>query len=96
MLYIFTVPLLILPMTDWFTPLISVIIAFMLLGVEHISAQIEEPFRVLHLDALCNSTLSASREPWTQHQDRGVALRGTSRDEVKFKLSAPIEQTMHN
>jgi putative membrane protein len=68
MIYIVVAPLLVMPVAGWMTPLVALIIAFMLLGVEHISAQIEEPFRVLHLGPMCNAVLSASKEPWAQNQ----------------------------
>lgn len=89
MLYILAVPIMILPLADWLTPLVAFIIAFMLLGVEHISAQIEEPFRVLDLDAICNSVHSASEEPWAQ--SRGL-YNGAIRIELQSILAEPEMQ----
>lgn len=53
MVYIMTSPLMLWPITHWATPAVVSIIAFLLLGTENIGVQIEEPFRVLPLDAIC-------------------------------------------
>ena len=52
-MYICVVPLLLWPTTGWMTPVVAGVIAFMLLGIENVTVQIEEPMRVLCLEALC-------------------------------------------
>lgn len=44
--YLTVLPLLLWPMSGWASPVLSVVIAFLLLGVENIGAFIEEPFHV--------------------------------------------------
>lgn len=46
MCYLTLMPLLLWPMSGWASPFLSVVIAFLLLGVENIGAYIEEPFHV--------------------------------------------------
>ena len=92
MLYICMIPILILPISDWLTPLVVLIIAFML-GVEHISAQIEEPFHVLHLDSLCNATLSASNEPWC-HNSGSHGGAGLPHDQGQDKVKVDLLQAV--
>ena len=41
-LYICITPLLLWPTTGWLTPLIAPIVAFILLGIENVTVQIEE------------------------------------------------------
>ncbi|GAX81616.1 hypothetical protein CEUSTIGMA_g9044.t1 [Chlamydomonas eustigma] len=66
MMYICIIPLLLWPISGWLTPLVAVAIAFMVMGVENVTVQIEEPFRVLHLEALVSAVEQAGRElkPW--------------------------------
>lgn len=47
MIYILVgLPLLLWPLAHWSSIALSVLISFLLLGVEHIAAHIEEPFHV--------------------------------------------------
>ncbi|GLC46179.1 hypothetical protein PLESTB_001198100 [Pleodorina starrii] len=55
MLYVVTSPVLLWPSTRWLTPLVAVVIAFLLLGVENIGVQVEEPFHVLPLNEICRA-----------------------------------------
>jgi hypothetical protein len=43
-------PLLLWPMAGWASPILAVVIAFLLLGVENIAAYVEEPFYAIALD----------------------------------------------
>eukprot|EP00899_Mesostigma_viride_P016815 jgi/Mesvir1/25134/Mv21590-RA.1 len=50
----------VLPMSLWFkmgwmTPVITMIFAFLLLGIEQIGLQIEEPFSILPLESICDT-----------------------------------------
>ncbi|EFJ42233.1 hypothetical protein VOLCADRAFT_97657 [Volvox carteri f. nagariensis] len=55
MLYVVTSPVLLWPSTGWLTPLVAGVIAFLLLGVENIGVQVEEPFHVLPLYDICRA-----------------------------------------
>lgn len=46
MVYLLLMPIMLWPSCGWATPVLSLISAFLLLGVENIGAQIEEPFSV--------------------------------------------------
>lgn len=53
MCYVCALPMLMWPLAGWGAPLLSVAIAFLVLGVEHISAVIEEPLKVGRLPFEC-------------------------------------------
>jgi len=46
MTYLLLLPIMIWPACGWATPFFALIAAFLLLGVENIGVQIEEPFSV--------------------------------------------------
>ena len=46
MIWLAFVPLGLWSVCDWFTPLVCCIVAFLLLGIENIGIQIEQPFKV--------------------------------------------------
>lgn len=52
MIFLSISPILLWPASQWLTPVIIALVAFLLLGTENIGVQIEEPFRVLPLDAI--------------------------------------------
>ncbi|KAG2502086.1 hypothetical protein HYH03_000578 [Edaphochlamys debaryana] len=62
MLYVVTAPLLLWSSTGWATPVVAVVIAFLLLGVENIGVQVEEPFHVLPLYDICRALEANIRE----------------------------------
>ncbi|KAG2444082.1 hypothetical protein HYH02_009024 [Chlamydomonas schloesseri] len=62
MLYVVTSPVLLWSATGWATPVVAVIIAFLLLGVENIGVQVEEPFHVLPLYDICRALEGNIRE----------------------------------
>ncbi len=55
MIFLTAAPILMWPMALWATPVIMAFVAFLLLGTENIGVQIEEPFSVLPLDAICSA-----------------------------------------
>lgn len=65
-------PLLMWPLAGWGAPLLSVAIAFLVLGVENIAAYIEEPFKVLAFDAFCQNV--------TRDMQAVLAMLDTSAD----------------
>jgi predicted membrane chloride channel (bestrophin family) len=44
--YIHCIPLLLWPLAEWGSPVLAVMISFLVLGIEGISSYIEEPFHV--------------------------------------------------
>ncbi|MEW5305971.1 MAG: hypothetical protein WDW36_008479 [Sanguina aurantia] len=68
LIYLTMVPFLLWPSAKWFTPLVSVIIAFLLLGTENIGVQLEEPFKVLALDAACNGIIANIKDMQQLHE----------------------------
>jgi ion channel-forming bestrophin family protein len=66
--YVLLAPLQLWPALGWATPAVAPAIAFLLLGVENIGVQIEEPFRVLPLDAICRQGGRAAPE-WSGRWD---------------------------
>jgi predicted membrane chloride channel (bestrophin family) len=44
--YIHCLPLLLWPLAEWGSPVLAVMISFLVLGIEGISSYIEEPFHV--------------------------------------------------
>lgn len=57
----------------WLTIPMTDIIAFFLLGIEELGIQLEEPFSVLPLEALCNGAISATLEELLE-QHKGDAF----------------------
>ncbi|GAX75090.1 hypothetical protein CEUSTIGMA_g2534.t1 [Chlamydomonas eustigma] len=55
MIFLVSAPILMWQSALWATPVIMAIVAFLLLGTENIGVQIEEPFRVLPLGAICKT-----------------------------------------
>lgn len=55
MTYLTIMPLLLWHALRWGSLPMCMLVAFLLLGTENIGAQIEEPFHVLALDAICSS-----------------------------------------
>lgn len=55
MWWLLALPLALWPRCHWYTPAIATIVAFLLLGVENIGVQIEQPFDVLPLNTLCGA-----------------------------------------
>ncbi|GIL49208.1 hypothetical protein Vafri_5346 [Volvox africanus] len=74
MLYVMTCPILLWSSTGWLTPLVAVIIAFLLLGVENIGVQVEEPFHVLPLYDICRAIEANVKE--MQNAFSGGAVDG--------------------
>eukprot|EP00879_Flechtneria_rotunda_P026827 GHRR01028660.1.p1 GENE.GHRR01028660.1~~GHRR01028660.1.p1 ORF type:complete len:284 (+),score=70.05 GHRR01028660.1:1164-2015(+) len=61
MTYLTVIPFLLWPMSGWASPVLAVVIAFLLLGLENIGAFIEEPFHVIAFDAFC---VAVHRDIW--------------------------------
>eukprot|EP00878_Enallax_costatus_P024161 GHUV01025758.1.p1 GENE.GHUV01025758.1~~GHUV01025758.1.p1 ORF type:complete len:283 (+),score=73.60 GHUV01025758.1:121-969(+) len=80
MCYLTLMPLLLWPMSGWASPFLSVVIAFLLLGVENIGAYIEEPFHVMALDTFCATVQRDIRNILAMHSSSGIA--GSSVDNV--------------
>ncbi|GIL73889.1 hypothetical protein Vretimale_5022 [Volvox reticuliferus] len=72
MLYVMTCPVLLWSSTGWLTPLVAVIIAFLLLGVENIGVQVEEPFHVLPLYDICRAIEANIKEMQTAFSGDGA------------------------
>lgn len=53
LLYLSLAPLVMWETSGWATVPLTALVAFLLLGTENIGAQIEEPFTVLPLGAIC-------------------------------------------
>lgn len=51
----------------WVTPAITAIVTFLLLGVENIGIQIEEPFEVLPLQAMSAACIAGVHEIMDRH-----------------------------
>jgi predicted membrane chloride channel (bestrophin family) len=49
--YIHCIPLLLWPLAEWGSPVLAVMISFLVLGIEGISSYIEEPF---HVSRICD------------------------------------------
>eukprot|EP00197_Chlamydomonas_leiostraca_P011007 CAMPEP_0202885580 /NCGR_PEP_ID=MMETSP1391-20130828/41735_1 /ASSEMBLY_ACC=CAM_ASM_000867 /TAXON_ID=1034604 /ORGANISM="Chlamydomonas leiostraca, Strain SAG 11-49" /LENGTH=705 /DNA_ID=CAMNT_0049568831 /DNA_START=42 /DNA_END=2159 /DNA_ORIENTATION=+ len=67
LIYITIAPVLLWNVLQWATPVCSVMIAFLLLGTENIGVQIEEPFKVLPLDSICNTIENSIRDMEKRH-----------------------------
>ena len=51
----------------WVTPLITAVVTFLLLGVENIGIQIEEPFEVLPLEAITAGCAASVQDMLDSH-----------------------------
>ncbi|KAG2436782.1 hypothetical protein HXX76_006306 [Chlamydomonas incerta] len=71
MLYVVASPVLLWSAAGWATPVVAVIIAFLLLGVENIGVQVEEPFHVLPLYDICRALEANIRELERNFQPAG-------------------------
>ena len=54
----------------WVTPFITAVVTFLLLGVENIGIQIEEPFEVLPIEAISNACITGVQEIMQRHAGR--------------------------
>ena len=70
--FITFLPFALWPLFEWMTCAVMPVLSFLLVATENIGIQIEEPFRVLDLPAMCRSTLralSTMAEDWKASQD---------------------------
>ncbi|KAL6750126.1 Bestrophin, RFP-TM, chloride channel-domain-containing protein [Haematococcus lacustris] len=67
LVYITLAPAMLWPTTGWATPFCALLIGFLLLGTENIGVQIEEPFKVLPLDTICNTIENSIRDMELRH-----------------------------
>lgn len=69
------------PDYGWVTPFITAVVTFLLLGVENIGIQIEEPFEVLPIQAISDACIAGVHEVMERHAGK---LRGlpTQRETV--------------
>ena len=51
-------------------PFITAVVTFLLLGVENIGIQIEEPFEVLPIEAISNACITGVQEIMQRHAGR--------------------------
>lgn len=81
MVWLALLPLAMAPVAGWVTVPATALIATLLLGIEEIGIQLEEPFRTLPLGALCSVTARAVDGMYNEH-DRiaSVVLTGTTGD----------------
>ena len=63
MIWLTFVPLGLWSVCEWFTPVVCCIVAFLLLGIENIGIQIEQPFKVRLLVPPLSQPPSLSRLP---------------------------------
>lgn len=55
------------PDYGWVTPFITAVVTFLLLGVENIGIQIEEPFEVLPIQAISDACIAGVHEVMERH-----------------------------
>jgi hypothetical protein len=67
-------PLLLWPLAGWSSPVLAVLISFLLLGVENIGAFIEEPFHVSRMK-LCMYCPSLSGSTWWSMSRRYLEIQ---------------------
>jgi len=82
----------------WATIPTSVTIAFFLFGIEEIGIQIEEPFSILPLEALCNGAIAAAMEEVSSATEGGKFDPNFDIDEVvgvyqQMKAERPASDT---
>lgn len=70
-------PLLLWPLAGWASPVLAVLIAFLLLGVENIGCFIEEPFHVSGRNVVCMPSPSSLRPSWHEVVGKIPAGAGT-------------------
>jgi len=51
----------------WFTPFVTAVVTFLLLGVENIGIQIEEPFEVLPIESITAACVASVHEILERH-----------------------------
>lgn len=67
LLFLGLLPLSLWPDCGWAAVPITTALSYVLLGVEEIGVQIEEPFRMLPLESLCRDVQAAARNATTEH-----------------------------
>ena len=55
------------PFYGWVTPFITAVVTFLLLGVENIGIQTEEPFEVLPIQAISDACVAGVHEVMDKH-----------------------------
>lgn len=58
----------------WFTPCVTAVVTFLLLGVENIGIQIEEPFEVLPIESITAACVASVHEIMERHMGKLLAL----------------------
>lgn len=66
--WLFALPFSVWNIYGWGTPFVSAIITFLLLGVENIGVQIEQPFQVLPMGPIAQGCVRAVREIFAHHK----------------------------
>lgn len=62
----------------WGTPFVVAIVTFLLLGVENIGIQIEQPFQVLPMGPIAQGCVKGVREILAQHQGLRLILHSSA------------------
>jgi putative membrane protein len=80
------VPLALWPLCGWATPAVTFALAYIVLGIDEIGVEIEEPFAILPLQALCEAirrdvgiaerAAAAGARRWPGHYEDGAVAQG--------------------